>query len=142
MTPSLGVLDFVAPVLVAVFYILACSGLKEPARRNFNAILLAGAGAAYLNGGLGLGEFGFTAAVTFVAFKGLHSYVWIGLGGLLHTGWDVLHHLRGNPIIPFVPNSSLGCAVCDPVLAIWCFTGGPSLLSLARSLGGLNSRPP
>jgi hypothetical protein len=56
MTPSLGVLDFVAPILVAGLYIVACSGFKEPARRNFNAILLAGAGAAYLSGGLGLGS--------------------------------------------------------------------------------------
>jgi hypothetical protein len=56
-------------------------------------------------------------------------------GWLLHTGWDVLHHLYGNPIVPFVPGSSLGCAICDPVIAIWCFAGAPSIYDLVRGRG-------
>ncbi len=56
----------------------------------------------------------------------------IGVGWLLHTAWDVLHHLYGNPIIPFVPTSSLGCAICDPVIAVWCFAGGRSLIRGSR----------
>jgi hypothetical protein len=44
---------------------------------------------------------------------------------LLHTAWDVAHHLEGNPIIPFAEHSSLGCASCDPVIAVWCLAGGP-----------------
>ena len=93
--------------------------------------MLAGAGAAYLNGGLGLWEFAFTAVVTYCAYQGLTSYGFIGLGWLLHTGWDVMHHLYGNPIVPFVPNSSLGCAICDPIIAAWCFAGAPSVYGLA-----------
>ena len=94
--------------------------------------MIAGAGAAYLNGGFGIWEFAFTALVTYCAYKGLHSYRFIGVGWLLHTGWDVLHHLYGNPIVPFAPTSSLGCAICDPVIAAWCFAGGPSLYNPGR----------
>ena len=83
--------DVVAPV-VAMLFIVVTSAFKEPQRRHFNAIMIAGAGAAYLNGGLGLWEFAFTAVVTSCAYRGLNSYGCIGLGWLLHTGWDVMHH--------------------------------------------------
>ena len=36
--------------------------------------------------------------------------------------------IAGHPIIPFVPTSSLGCAICDPVIAVRCFAGGPAIL--------------
>jgi hypothetical protein len=45
----------------------------------------------------------------------------------MHTCWDVLHYLKGHPILPFAHSSSLGCAICDPVIAVWCLRGGPSL---------------
>ena len=122
--------DVVSPVVVATLFIIATSAFKEPQRRHFNAIMIAGAGAAYLNGGLGVWEFAFTALVTYCAYKGLHAYRFIGLGWLLHTGWDVMHHLYGNPIVPFVPTSSLGCAICDPMIAAWCFAGAPSVYGL------------
>jgi hypothetical protein len=101
----------------------------EPARRRFNAIMVAGAGAAYLSSGHGFGpwEFVFTAAVTYCAYRGLDSYVWTGVAWLLHAAWDILHYLRGAPIIPFASHSSFGCAICDPAIAIWCMRGGPSL---------------
>jgi hypothetical protein len=94
------------------------------------AIVIAGAGAAYLNGGLGKWEFAFTTLMTYVAYRGLRSYNFIGVGWLLHAGWDVMHHLYGNPIVPFIPGSSLGCAICDPVIAISCFAGAPSVYDL------------
>ena len=121
-----------APIGVALVYISLSSLLREPGRRNFNAILVAGAGAAYLNGGFGVWEFVFTAAVTYCAYRGLSSYGFIGVGWLLHTGWDALHHLYGNPIVPFAPESSLGCAICDPVIALWLFAGAPSVYDLLR----------
>jgi hypothetical protein len=123
---ALEVMRVFGPILVAIIYIWACSFFREPNRRNFNAIMIAGAGAAYLNGGLGVWEFVFTAAVTYCAYRGLHSYNFIGIGWLLHTVWDIVHHLYGTPIVPFVPGSSLGCAICDPVIAAWCFAGAPS----------------
>jgi Family of unknown function (DUF6010) len=109
----MGVMDVLGPVVVALIYISLCSLFREPNRRNFNAVFVAGAGAAYLSGGFGVLEFVFLAAVTYCAYRGLGSYNFIGAGWLLHTGWDVLHHLYGNPIVPFVPDSSLGCAICD-----------------------------
>lgn len=121
------------PVMIALIFIGLCSLLKEPARRNFNAVMIAGAGAAYLSGGFGLWEFVFTSGMTYVAYRGLQSYTWIGVGWLLHTGWDVLHHLYGNPIVPFSATSSLGCFICDPVIAIWCFAGGFSLFDVVAT---------
>jgi hypothetical protein len=100
------------------------------------ATMIAGAGAAYLSGGgFGRWEFVFTTALTYCAYKGLGSYRFVGLGWLLHTGWDILHHLYGNPIIPFSATSSLGCAICDPVIAAWCFAGAPSIYDAMRRKG-------
>jgi hypothetical protein len=129
-------MNVIGPILVGIIYVSLCSFLQEPGRRNFNAIMVGGAGAAYLSGGgFGLWEFAFTAIVTFCAYQGLRSYRFIGVAWLLHTGWDVLHHLYGNPIIPFVPTSSFGCAICDPVIAIWCFAGGPSVVKRKLRMG-------
>ncbi len=60
-------IQVIAPIAIALFYITCCSLLGEPARREFNAIMIAGAGAAYLNGGFGIAEFAFTTVVTFCA---------------------------------------------------------------------------
>ena len=123
-------IELIAPVGVAFVYILCCSRISEPSRRNFNAIMIAGAGAAYLNGGLGIWEFAFTPVITFLAFKGLQDYRYIGAGWVMHTAWDLVHHRYGTPIVPFALNSSAGCAICDLVLALWCFLGGPSIQDL------------
>ncbi|MGY3204004.1 DUF6010 family protein [Streptomyces sp. TE5632] len=129
-------MQYVAPIGIGVLYALPMSLVREPHRRRLNAVMVAGAGAAYLSGGgLGRWEFAFTALITYVAFRGLDSWTFIGVGWLLHTAWDVVHHLEGNPIIPFAPTSSLGCAICDPVIALWCLWGGPSLIDLVRHRG-------
>jgi hypothetical protein len=124
--PELQALQVISPLVVAVVFILGCSLIKEPGRRHFNALMIAGAGAAYLNGGLGVWEFAFTPIVTFCAYKGLDDFRFIGVGWVLHTIWDVIHHLYGTPIVPFVPTSSAGCAICDLGIALWCFAGAPS----------------
>lgn len=49
-----ALVNVLGPVLVAILYISACSFFRELNRRNFNAIMIAGAGAAYLNGGFGI----------------------------------------------------------------------------------------
>lgn len=127
----------IAPILVGLVYVVLMSLIREPHRRRFNAVMVAGAGAAYLSGGgLGIWEFAFTAVVTYVAYRGLESWTFIGVAWLLHTGWDVVHHLKGAPIIPFAEHSSFGCAICDPVIAIWCFTGGRSVADLFRARVG------
>ncbi|WCD95994.1 DUF6010 family protein [Streptomyces sp. HUAS 31] len=118
-------MQYVAPIGVGLLYALVMSLIREPHRRRFNAVMVAGAGAAYLSGGgLGGWEFAFTAVLTYVAYRGLDSWSFIGVAWLLHTGWDIVHHIKGNPIIPFAHTSSLGCAICDPVIALWCFAGG------------------
>jgi Family of unknown function (DUF6010) len=43
-----------ATVIVAILFSVATSSFKEPQRTHCNAIMIAGAGAAYLNGGLGI----------------------------------------------------------------------------------------
>ncbi|MBW4720482.1 DUF6010 family protein [Saccharothrix obliqua] len=122
-----------APILIGLAYVLISSFIREPNRRRFNAVMVAGAGAAYLSGGgLGGWEFAFTAAVTYCAYRGLESWRFIGVGWLLHTAWDVVHHLQGNPIIPFAELSSFGCAICDPVIAVWCLLGGRSVVDRLR----------
>jgi hypothetical protein len=132
-----AVANVVAPVLVGLAYIAVCSLAPEPARQKINAVMVAGAGAAYLSSGaLGMTELAFTAAVTFCAYRGLSNYTWLGVGWLLHTGWDIVHHLKGAPIIPELAHSSFGCAICDPVIAVWMFLGAPSVwtaLSTRRS---------
>lgn len=123
--PSL--FDWLIPLLPAVLGILLLSRIPEPARQRFNATFVAGAGAAYLSGGLGLWEFAFTALATYVAYRGLESYTAIGVAWLMHSAWDLTHHMYGNPIIPFAPTSSIGCTICDAVLAVWFFAGAPSV---------------
>lgn len=130
-------MTYLAPILVGVVYALLMSLIREPHRRRFNAMMVGGAGAAYLSGGgLGGWEFLATAAITYVAYRGLESWTFIGIAWLMHTAWDVVHHAKGNPIIPFAHDSSLGCAICDPVIALWCFRGGPSLIGLIRGRRG------
>ncbi|MCA0891802.1 DUF6010 family protein [Qipengyuania flava] len=127
-----GPIEIVAPVVVALILIALISLLKEPARQKFSAVFVAGAGAAYLSGGFGIWEFAFCALITFLAFRGLDSYRAIAIAWLLHTVWDFFHHLYGNPIIPFASTSSFGCAICDPVLALWYAFGAPSAWRLFK----------
>jgi hypothetical protein len=123
-----SVVDVVAPVLVGLVYIALASVLPEPARQRVNALMVAGAGAAYISGGgFGLWELAFTTVVTVCAYRGLTNYAWLGVGWLLHTAWDIVHHLQGSPIIPELALSSFGCALCDPVIAAWLFLGAPSV---------------
>jgi hypothetical protein len=129
----------ITPILIGACYAFLMSLIREPHRRRLNAIMLAGAGAAYLSaGGFGPWEFVFTAVITYCAYRGLESWKFIAAGWVLHAGWDLLHYLSGKPpIIPFAHDSSLGCAICDPVIALWCLRGGPPasrLMARARAL--------
>lgn len=132
MHDPLSIMGIMVPVLIGLGYILLVSLFKEPDRQKFNAIMVAGAGAAYLNGGLMGWEFIFCSVMTFLAFKGLKRYVWLGIAWILHTGWDLMHHYYGNPIVPMDVQSSLGCAICDPVIAVWLFIGAPRLFPFSN----------
>ena len=130
--PSLDFLHSLPPVFVAIAFIAAVSLLREPKRRQFSALVIAGAGATYFGAGFGFWEVAFCALMTWLAFSALDDYRYAGVGWLLHVGWDVLHHLRGHPILPFLPLSSAGCAICDSVIAIWYFLGAPSFYGAIR----------
>jgi Family of unknown function (DUF6010) len=128
--PELPLANAIAAVGIAIVYISVFSLVKEPSRQKINAVIIAGAGAVYWSGGLGIWEYVFATAMLFMAFKGLSNYKYIGIAWLMHTTWDTLHHLYANPIVPFSASSSAGCAVCDSILALWFFYKAPSIFTL------------
>ena len=130
--PEFTIINAMAAALIAVVFIAILSFVKEPARQKFNAIIIAGAGGVYWSGGLGIWEFVFGLLMLFIAYKGLKHYYFIGIGWLLHVGWDILHHLYANPIVYLAPSSSAGCAVCDSILALWFFFGAPTIWNVFR----------
>jgi len=132
IVPDFTITAAIGAVVIAFIYIALSSFVKEPNRQKLSAIIVAGAGAVYWSGGLGVWEFVFGSVMLFVAFKGLTNYNFIGIGWLLHTAWDIVHHFYGNPIVYLDPSSSAGCAVCDTVLAIWFFYKAPSIYDWFR----------
>ncbi len=132
--PDFTIINALAAVVIAFVYLTLSSFVKEPNRQKLSAIIVAGAGAVYWSGGLGVWEFIFGTVMLFIAFKGLTHYYFIGIGWMLHTLWDVIHHLFANPIVEFSPSSSAGCAVCDTILALWFFFNAPSVFELFKKL--------
>ncbi len=128
-------MDAVGPALGALLFILGMGFVREPARREWNAVFVAGASGAYLSGGLGLWELLFPAVVGgVIAYRGLRSYRAIGVAWLAHSAWDLVHHLWGNPIWPFMETSSFGCTIFDAIIALWFLAG-------ARPLFGARADP-
>jgi hypothetical protein len=138
--PPLFALDYIGPGVGAVLFVLVMSLVKEPARRTFNAILVAGAGGVYLTGGFGLWELLYAALATPIAYLGLRSYRFIALAWVMHSSWDIAHHLWGNPIWPFMPTSSFGCMIrrahCGVVLR-----GGALVARVTGTRGPAPSEP-
>ena len=131
----IGIVQVVAPVLVAGVFIALTSLLKEPTRQQFSALMIAGAGFVYFGGGFRFWEVAYGVLFLWLAYRALTDYRFAGIGWILHVGWDILHHLYGRPILPFIPLSSFGCAVCDTFIAIWYFRGAPQIFSKhSRSL--------
>jgi hypothetical protein len=127
---ALDATDLIGPVFGALVFIALMSVVPEPVRQRFNAIFVAGAGAAYLNGGLGAWEFVYIAIATLIAYLGLSCYRYIGLAWFFHAGWDAIHHLYARPIWPWMPTSSAGCAVFDTVIGFWFFMNAPPVMKL------------
>ena len=67
---SVTVVSVLVPILIGVAYAAANSLVPTKHRRQLNAIVVAGAGAAYLSGGFGPWELVFTTSATYVAFPG------------------------------------------------------------------------
>ncbi|AKF04468.1 DUF6010 family protein [Sandaracinus amylolyticus] len=120
-------LDYVGPAIGALVFVLVMSRVREPARREFNAVLVGGAMGVYLSGGLGVWELPFAAIGSVVAYRGLRSHRAIAVAWWMHSAWDLVHHLYGNPIWPFMETSSFGCLIFDAIIGLWFFAGAPSL---------------
>jgi hypothetical protein len=120
--------DLVGPAFGTLVFIALMSVVSEPARQRFNAIFVAGAGAAYLNGGLGAWEFVYIGIATLIAYQGLSCYRYIAVAWFFHAGWDAIHHLYASPIWPWMPTSSAGCAVFDTVIGLWFFMNAPPII--------------
>jgi len=125
--------DYLGPAVAALVFIAIMSIVKEPTRRNLNAILVAGAGGVYLSGGFGPWELLYPPIAAGLAYLGLRSHRFIGVAWLIHAAWDVVHHFFGNPIWPFMSTSSFGCLIFDTIIAIWFLAGAPSVGTLART---------
>ena len=129
-TPPLVLMDYVGPLIAAIAFVCVMSSIREPIRHKLNAVLVAGACGAYLNGGFGVWELAFPVLALPVVYAGLTSYRAIGAGWLMHAAWDALHHLYGNSIWPFMPTSSFGCVIFDSLVGVWFLAGAPSLVAL------------
>jgi hypothetical protein len=125
---ALDAADLIGPAFGALVFIALMSVVPEPARQRFNAIFVAGAGAAYSTADSeGVVYIGIA---TLIAYQGLSRYRYIGLAWFFHAGWDVIHHLYASPIWPWMPTSSAGCAVFDTVIGCWFFMNAPPVMKL------------
>lgn len=120
------VMASVGPALAAGVFVAAMTRVPEPMRHRLNALGVVGVSTAYLSGGFGVWELAYPALLTPVAYFGLRSYRFIGAGWLMHSAWDLAHHLFGNPLWPFMPSSSWGCMIFDALIAVWFVTLAPS----------------
>jgi Family of unknown function (DUF6010) len=128
--PPFNLYNVPMPVTGAVGVILLASFARVPARQNYMAILVAVAGGAYLDGGLGPWEFPISLLVGYCASQGLHprtGYNYIAAGWLVHTACDVHHHVKDPPMVKWIPTSLVECAITDAVLAAWMFLGARGL---------------
>jgi hypothetical protein len=140
--PPLFLMDWVGPAIGAVLFVLLMSLVREPVRRRFNLVFVAGASGVYLSGGFGPWELLYPALTAPVVYLGLESYRFIGLAWLMHAGWDLAHHLWGNPIWPWMATSSFGCLIFDALIAMWFLAGAPTVpvvAALARATSGTSS---
>ena len=125
-------MHYLGSALGALVFIMLMSLVREPHRRTYNAILVAGASGVYMSAGaFGVLEIVYAAiAGGILAHLGLRSYRFIGIAWMMHTAWDLAHHEYGAPIWPFMPTSSLGCAIFDAIIAAWFLIGAPSWVRL------------
>jgi hypothetical protein len=127
--PPLALMDYIGPAIGATAFVLLMSLVREPMRRTFNAVLIAGASGVYMSGGFGVWELVYPVIVTPIVYFGLSSYRFIGVAWLMHAAWDLPHHLWGHPIWPLMPTSSFGCVIFDTLIGIWFLAGAPSFVA-------------
>ncbi len=107
---AFSLLLIVGALGVAIVWIAAFSLLREPMRHKLSAIMIAGAGAAYLSGGLGEWELAACATFTAVAYKGLRRLP------LHRPGMGDAHMLGSCAPFSWPPDS----AVCSRLFSRLC----------------------
>ena len=123
-TITIGIL---AGLIIPAIWICSFSVVAEPQRRQVNCILVGLAASTYGNHSFGSIEAAGTVTVLTLGILGLRDYRWLGAAWLVHAGLDIAHHLVSDPMFRYFPASSLGCAVTDPILALWFFVGAPDI---------------
>ena len=115
-------------VVGGVVTILLVGLVREPYRQASMAMLACFAHGLYMNGALWPWEMLLILPGAALAFWGLRWYPAIGLSWLVHMVLDYLHHEAGAPVISTLSDSSLGCFIYDPIIAVWFFLGAPGIL--------------
>ncbi len=132
---SVIAIGVVSGLTIAALWVFGCSLLREPQRRVLNTLLIGVAAGAYGNHQFGPLEALGTLTLLFLGFLAFKDYRFLAAAWLVHTAIDVAHHLNGDPMFSYFPASSVGCAVTDPILAMW-FWHGARPLSVALSMRG------
>ncbi len=122
--------------IAALAFVAVVGLLKEPMRQKSMAIMVAMAGGIFAVPPYAIAGFAVGAVVAVMGYLGLRSYVFIGIGWLIHAGWDTVLHVNGHGLVGLGPASSLGCAIFDPMIALWFFMGAPTVWPFARSKTG------
>jgi hypothetical protein len=133
-------MNFVGPAIGAVIFVCLMSLLRNPTRRTFNALLVAGSAGLYISGGFGPWELLYAAIVLPVAHRGLTSYRFIAIGWLMHSAWDLPHHFANKPLWPYMPTSSFGCVIFDALIAVWFLASAPTLIGNKKEEQSENDR--
>jgi hypothetical protein len=133
VVPEFTVIHAIGAVVLVPIFITLMSMFKEPTRQKVNAVIIAAAGSAYANHGLGIWEQAFSVLMIFMAFKGLTNYKYIAVAWIFHTLFDIPHHLYAVPIDPTAPFSSAVCAIFDPLIAVWFYFGAPTVFDWFKS---------
>jgi hypothetical protein len=129
----LAPMDVIGPAIGGALFVLGMSLVPDKRRVTWNAIFVAGTAGVYISGGgFGVWELTYPILVMPILYRALTSYRFIGLAWLMHSAWDLPHHLWGGPIWPFMLTSSIGCFVFDAVIGIWFVMGAPTVMTNAR----------
>ncbi len=135
-TTTIGIL---AGFIIPIIWIWSFSAVSEPRRQQVNCILVGLAASTYGNHSFGPIEAAGTMTVLTFGILGLSNYRWLGAAWLTHAGLDIAHHLVSDPMFRYFPASSLGCAVTDPILALWFFADAPDIRdAIAKRLPAKN----
>ena len=132
MFETLFLNTLVTNLIGAIVFIALVGLLQEPVRQKTMAIMLAMAGGVFAVPPFAEWGFMLGAAIATCGYFGLRWYTFIGIGWLLHAAWDTMRYFNDAGLVGLGPESSLGCAIFDPLIALWFFLGAPSIWEFVR----------